>query len=181
MPPRAAAAHGAWGLMAYISRPRPEAEVATEDADVAMKDPEAADATDAAEASPTEEAADAEAQPEAALEPTAEEAPTADEAPQENEQKRRRAKRLVQMDLFGQPVSERLVREQLEALSAEHPSMELLVATGSVSVDHEIEGPPPETDEKEGEQIQQEAAKEQLEAGVVEQPARGATWSYGFH
>ena len=103
-----------------------------------------------------------------------------DEVPQENEQKRRRAKRLVQMDLFGKPVSERLLCEHFEALNAEPPSMALLVASGSVSMEmvmseteeaqQETETPlkqeTGETTEKheeqneESEQIQQEAAKE---------------------
>ena len=60
----------------------------------------------------------------------------ATEEPPENEKKRRRDQRPVQMDLHGRPVSERLLREHLEALNcSEPPSMEHLIATGQVTVD----------------------------------------------
>jgi hypothetical protein len=136
---------------------------------------------DAAVASPAEETEDAAQETKEVPQQTAETPQKeTDEVPQENEQKRRRAKRLVQMDLFGKPVSERLLCEHFEALNAEPPSMALLVASGSVSMEmvmseteeaqQETETPlkqeTGETTEKreeqneESEQIQQEAAKE---------------------
>jgi hypothetical protein len=88
------------------------------------------------EASPTEEPEDAAQETKDAPQENGETPQKeTEEVPQENEQKRRRAKRLVQMDLFGQPVSERLLCEHFEALNAEPPSMALLVASGSVSME----------------------------------------------
>ena len=106
---------------------------------------------------------------------------------------------MVQMDFFGQPVSERLLCEHFEALNAEPPSMALLVASGSVSMEmvmseteeaqQETETPlkqeTGETTEKREEQIQQEAVKEsevqQEAAKEAEQPATtgGASGSTG--
>ncbi len=60
--------------------------------------------------------------------------PIAEEAEKpKNEQKRRR-EQSVQMDLFGRPVSERLLREQFDMLNTAPPPLELLIAAGQVVV-----------------------------------------------
>ncbi len=55
--------------------------------------------------------------------------PIAEEEKQKNEQKRRR-EQSVQMDLFGKPLSERMLREQFAMLNAAPPPLELLIAAG---------------------------------------------------
>ena len=199
MPPRAATARGLWSLMDYVSRapstertPSPGIDSEDFEADVEMEEQIEEEQTEDAPQQTAETPQENDDAPQETTEtpqendevPQKETAETpqkeTDEVPQENEQKRRRAKRLVQMDLFGKPVSERLLCEHFEALNAEPPSMALLVASGSVSMEmvmseteeaqQETETPlkqeTGETTEKreeqneESEQIQQEAAKE---------------------
>ena len=106
MPPKAGTARGVMALMSFMRQQQQTEE-----------------ARQTEEAQQTEEAHEAE------------EAQQAVEA-QEAEKKRRHDKRPVQMDLHGHPVSERLLREHLEALNcSEPPSMERLIATGQVTVD----------------------------------------------
>ena len=191
MPPRRSAALGLWPLLGFMSRPRPEAE----EAQPTEKAPERAP-------SPGISAEQFEA--EQAAEDKAEEALKAEEAQQNATSEAAKAARKAARDAADADFmstarelhseddwDDGIDTEEARAISEVNERAEVSGVTFQVYVGAKRTRDDETAKETEDEKVQeqtpqetldeqvkeQEAAKEQLEAGVVGQPARGATWS----